>query len=47
MLNETIKKDSKFLQKYNIMDYSLLIVGEQLNEEDMGTELTGLSRNQI
>ena len=47
MLNETIIKDSKFLQKYNIMDYSLLIVGEQLNAGDMGTELTGLSRNQI
>lgn len=45
-LNETIKKDSLFLQCYNIMDYSLLVVGEQLSEEDAGTELTGLTRNQ-
>lgn len=47
VLIETIKKDSKFLQKHNIMDYSLLIVGEHLNEFDVGSELTGLSRNQF
>ena len=34
MLNEIIKKDSKFLQKYNIMDYSLLIVAEKLDPSE-------------
>ena len=44
-LNETIKLDSDFLQRYNIMDYSLLIVGETLSNEDMASELPGLNRN--
>ena len=47
MLVETIKKDSEFMQNFNIMDYSLLVVGEKLKGEDVGKELTGLSRNQI
>ena len=44
-LNETIKRDSEFLERYNIMDYSLLIVGETLSNEDMASELPGLNRN--
>lgn len=46
-LNKTIKLDSEFLQRYNIMDYSLLIIGETLSKEDMAVELPGLTRNQI
>ena len=43
-LFETIKSDSEFLAKHNIMDYSLLLVGEKLKEN--GPAISP-NRNQI
>ena len=46
-LNEIIKKDSEFLQKHKIMDYSLLLVGENLDPSDYVMADLSLTRNQV
>lgn len=43
-LFKTLKRDSEFLAKHNIMDYSLLLVGEKL---DKNGPAVSPNRNQI
>lgn len=46
-LNEIIKKDSEFLQKHKIMDYSLLLVAENLDPSEYVLADLSVTRNQV